>query len=47
MRYSPLQVYVEPKQEQRLKKAIERKGGVSINISFEGPKNDTLMFTKN
>ena len=47
MRYTPLQVYVEPKQEQRLKKAIERKGGVSIDISFEGPKNDTLMFTKN
>ena len=46
MRYTPHQVYVEPRQEKRLQKAIERKGGASITISFDEPKNETLLFTK-
>ena len=46
MRYTPHQVYVEPQQEKRLQKAIERKGGASITISFDEPKNETLLFTK-
>ena len=46
MRYNPYQVYVAPKQEKRLQKAIERKGGASITISFDEPQNETLLFTK-
>ena len=46
MRYNPYQVYVAPKQEKRLQKAIERKGGASIRISFDEPQNETLLFTK-
>jgi hypothetical protein len=37
---------VAPKQEKRLQKAIERKGGASITISFDEPQNETLLFTK-
>ena len=46
MRYTPFQVYVEPNQEKRLKRAIEKKGGASIAISFDEPRNKTLLFTK-
>ena len=46
MKYTPLQVYVEPKQEERLKKVIEGKKGVSIKISFAEPKNETVLMTK-
>ena len=46
MRYTPFQVYVGPSQEKRLQKAISKKGGASVVISFEEPKNDTLLFTK-
>ena len=46
MRYTPHKVYVEPKQEKRLQKAIEKKGGTSIAISFDEPQNETLLFTK-
>ena len=46
MRYTPHKVYVEPKQEKRLQKAIEKKGGTSIVISFDEPQNETLLFTK-
>ena len=46
MRYTPFQVYVEPNQEKRLKRAIEKKGGASIVISFDEPRNETLLFTK-
>ena len=46
MRYTPHEVYVEPKQEKRLQKAIEKKGGTSIVISFDEPQNETLLFTK-
>ena len=46
MRYTPFQVYVEPSQEKRLKRAIEKKGGASIAISFDEPQNETLLFTK-
>ena len=46
MRYTPFQVYVEPSQEKRLKRAIEKKGGASIVISFDEPRNETLLFTK-
>ena len=38
MRYTPFQVYVEPNQEKRLKRAIEKKGGASIAISFDEPR---------
>ena len=46
MRYTPFQVYVKPNQEKRLKKAIEKKGRASIAISFDEPRNKTLLFTK-
>ena len=46
MRYTPFQVYVEPEQEDGLKKAIENKKGVSLKISFVEPKNETVSFTK-
>ena len=46
MRYTPRKVYVEPEQEKRLQKAIEKKGGTSIVISFDEPQNETLLFTK-
>ena len=46
MRYTPFQVYVEPSQEKRLKRAIDKKGGASIVISFDEPRNATLLFTK-
>ena len=46
MKYTPLQVYVEPKQEERLKKTIEGKKGISIKISFTEPKYETVLFTK-
>ena len=46
MRYTPFQVYVEPNQEKRLKRAIEKKGRASIAISFDEPRNKTLLFTK-
>ena len=46
MRYTSFQVYVEPSQEKRLKRAIEKKGGASIVISFDEPRNETLLFTK-
>ena len=46
MRYTPFQVYVEPSQEKRLKRAIEKKGGASIVISFDEPRNEALLFTK-
>ena len=46
MRYTPRKVYVEPEQEKRLQKAIEKKGGTSIAISFDEPQNETLLFTK-
>ena len=38
MRYTPRKVYVEPEQEKRLQKAIEKKGGTSIVISFDEPQ---------
>ena len=46
MRYTPFQVYVEPSQEKKLKRAIEKKGGASITISYVEPRNETLLFTK-
>ena len=46
MRYTPFQVYVEPSQEKRLKKTIEKSRGASIVISFDKPRNETLLFTK-
>ena len=46
MRYNPFQIYVEPNQEKRLKKAIEKKSGATITISFDEPRNETLLFTK-
>ena len=46
MRYTPFQVYVELSQEKRLKRAVEKKGGASIVIFFDEPRNETLLFTK-
>ena len=46
MRYTPFQVYVEPSQEKRLKRAIEKSRGATIVISFDEPRNETLLFTK-
>ena len=37
---------MEPSQEKRLKRAIEKKGGAAIAISFDEPRNETLLFTK-
>ena len=45
MRYTPFWVNIEPSQEKKLKRAIEKKG-VSIAISFVEPRNETLLFTK-
>ena len=45
-RYSPTEVNVDDQQEGRLKKAIERKGGVTVRLTLTEPKKHTFLFTK-
>ena len=45
-RYSPTEVNVDDQQEGRLKKAIERKKGVTIRLTLTEPKKHTFLFTK-
>ena len=46
-RYSPVEVNVDDQQEGRLKKAIERKGGVTVRLTLTEPKKHTFLFTQN
>ena len=46
MRYNPVQVNVDEKQEDRLKRAIQKRGGVTLNITLNGSSNKTILLTK-
>ena len=46
MRYNPVQVNVDEKQEDRLKKAIEKHRGVTLVVTLNDPKNKTVLLTK-
>ena len=46
MRYNPVQVNVDEKQEDRLKKAIEKRRGVTLIVTLNGPKSKTVLLTK-
>ena len=46
MRYSPTEGNVDDQQERRLKKAIEKKRGVTIRLTLTEPKKHTFLFTK-
>jgi len=45
-RYSPVEVNVDDQQEGRLKKAIERKGGVTVRLTLTKPRKHTFLFTQ-
>ena len=45
-RYSPVEVNVDDQQEGRLKKAIEKKRGVTVRLTLTEPKKHTFLFTK-
>ena len=46
MRYNPVQVNVDEKQEDKLKRAIEKHRGVTLVVTLNGPKNKTVLLTK-
>ena len=46
MRYSPTEVHVDPRQEDRLKNAIVKNKSCSVRIFLTEPQKKTLLLTK-